>query len=124
MFSAQRVKRISLIVGILVCAISLCGLQSQETLAQTPSEEAHESILGVFEGITPCSNVIRPAPQIPADAKCEINLVALTDSAPRALRIAPPPGMPGCEGHPVAVKAGDMLLFSGKDIGDHARLTG
>lgn len=53
-----------------------------------------------------------------ADAKCEINLVALKDAAPRAQRIAPASGNPVCKGYPVAVKAGDLLLFSGMVAAD------
>lgn len=36
------------------------------------------SVLGIFEGITPCSAVNRPAPQIAADAQCEMMIWHLT----------------------------------------------
>ncbi|MGZ8211639.1 MAG: RidA family protein [Burkholderiales bacterium] len=47
-----------------------------------------------------------------ADARCEINLLALTDSGstrPQALGASPAV----CDGHPVAVRAGELLCFSG-----------
>src|SRR5262245_49815117 len=34
-------------------------------------------ILGVFEGITPCSAIDRPIPQIPPDAECEMMIWSL-----------------------------------------------
>ena len=47
-----------------------------------------------------------------ADARCEINLVALTDRG--ATRREALGGSPAaCDGHPVAVRAGDLLCFSG-----------
>ncbi len=49
-----------------------------------------------------------------ADARCEINLVALKDSATNAITaITTPDATPACDGHPFAVRAGDLLLFSG-----------
>lgn len=47
------------------------------------------------------------------EARCEINLVALTSSG-RTLRKASSNGSPAvCDGHPVAVRGGDLLCFSG-----------
>jgi enamine deaminase RidA (YjgF/YER057c/UK114 family) len=47
-----------------------------------------------------------------ADARCEINLVALTDhGATRKQPIGTSPAV--CDGHPLAVRAGDLLCFSG-----------
>ena len=47
-----------------------------------------------------------------ADARCEINLVALTDTG--ATRREPLGSSPAtCDGHPLAVRAGDLLCFSG-----------
>lgn len=47
-----------------------------------------------------------------ADARCEINLVALTDSGKtRTVPLGASPAV--CDGHPVAVRAGDLLFFSG-----------
>jgi enamine deaminase RidA (YjgF/YER057c/UK114 family) len=49
-----------------------------------------------------------------ADARCEINLIALRDAGTtRAHRISPPGVAPVCSGSPVAIRAGDLLLFSG-----------
>lgn len=54
-----------------------------------------------------------------ADARCEINLIALTDSgATRKKTISPPGLVPACDGHPIAVRAGDLLLFSGMVAAD------
>ena len=47
-----------------------------------------------------------------ADARCEINLLAVTDSGgtrPHAIGVSPAV----CDGHPVAVRAGELLCFSG-----------
>ena len=47
------------------------------------------------------------------DARCEINLVALANSG-KTLRKASSSGSPAvCDGHPVAVRGGDLLCFSG-----------
>jgi len=47
------------------------------------------------------------------DARCEINLIAVRDAgAVRPVRFASEAG-PACDGHPIAVRAGDMLYFSG-----------
>jgi enamine deaminase RidA (YjgF/YER057c/UK114 family) len=47
-----------------------------------------------------------------ADARCEINLVAVTDGGrTRAQALGASPAV--CDGHPVAVRAGDLLCFSG-----------
>ncbi|MBX3664409.1 MAG: hypothetical protein KF834_01870 [Burkholderiales bacterium] len=54
-----------------------------------------------------------------ADARCEINLVALTDDGATRRQVINPPGVvPACDGHPVAVRAGDLLLFSGMVAAD------
>lgn len=47
-----------------------------------------------------------------ADARCEINLVALTDAG-MTRRQALGTSAAVCDGHPVAVRAGDLLCFSG-----------
>ena len=44
---------------------------STQTVAPTPVPTV-SPIRGVFEGITPCSPLTRPLPQIPADANCEL----------------------------------------------------
>jgi enamine deaminase RidA (YjgF/YER057c/UK114 family) len=47
------------------------------------------------------------------EARCEINLVALTNGG-KTLRKASNGGSPAvCDGHPVAVRGGDLLCFSG-----------
>lgn len=53
-----------------------------------------------------------------ADARCEINLIALKDSAANAIAITAPTAMAVCDGHPLAVRAGDLLLFSGMVAAD------
>ena len=53
------------------------------------------------------------------DARCEINLVALTDSGATRKKTVNPPGLvSACERHPIAVRAGDLLLFSGMVAAD------
>jgi len=53
-----------------------------------------------------------------ADARCEINLIAMKDAAANAITIAAPTAMAVCDGHPLAVRAGDLLLFSGMVAAD------
>jgi enamine deaminase RidA (YjgF/YER057c/UK114 family) len=54
-----------------------------------------------------------------SDARCEINLLALTDSGrTRAQEIGTSPA--ACDGHPVAVRAGELLCFSGLVAADEA----
>lgn len=48
-----------------------------------------------------------------ADARCEINLVALTAAGPSRKQGSRSGSPAVCDGHPVAVKAGDLLCFSG-----------
>ncbi len=57
-----------------------------------------------------------------ADARCEINLIAMKDTAVHAITIAAPTAMPVCDGHPLAVRAGDLLLFSGMVAADEGGL--
>jgi enamine deaminase RidA (YjgF/YER057c/UK114 family) len=54
-----------------------------------------------------------------AEARCEINLVALTDrGSTRKEALGTSPAV--CDGHPVAVRAGDLLCFSGLVAADEA----
>jgi enamine deaminase RidA (YjgF/YER057c/UK114 family) len=54
-----------------------------------------------------------------ADARCEINLVALAGGGDtRAQAFGPHPAV--CDGHPVAVRAGEWLCFSGLVAADEA----
>jgi hypothetical protein len=43
-----------------------------------PAELAAQPVLGVFEGITPCSSTNPPLPQIPEDTTCEMMIWSLT----------------------------------------------
>ncbi|HUF81373.1 MAG TPA: RidA family protein [Burkholderiales bacterium] len=52
-----------------------------------------------------------------ADARCEINLLAVTDGGrTRAQPFGASPAV--CDGHPVAVRSGDLLCFSGMVAAD------
>ncbi|HYH43115.1 MAG TPA: RidA family protein [Burkholderiales bacterium] len=54
-----------------------------------------------------------------ADARCEINLIALRDSgATRGEAISVPGAAAVCNGAPIAVRAGDLLFFSGMIAAD------
>ncbi len=54
-----------------------------------------------------------------ADARCEINLVALTyNGRTRREPLGASPAV--CDGHPIAVRAGDLLCFSGLVAADEA----
>ena len=57
-----------------------------------------------------------------ADARCEINLIALKDDGTLKKQTINPGVMPTCEGHPVAVRAGDLLFFSGMVAADEGGL--
>jgi enamine deaminase RidA (YjgF/YER057c/UK114 family) len=59
-----------------------------------------------------------------ADARCEINLIALKDGAATPRKVVPDASGAVCDGHPVAVRAGDLLLFSGMVAADSAGLVG
>jgi hypothetical protein len=58
-------KKVSLIVGIITLLV-VGGYFLQTALAQTDAD-----ILGIFQGITPCSGKTPAMPQIPADSDCE-----------------------------------------------------
>lgn len=54
-------------------AITACANVNSQTTTPSPIPSGSESskIHGVFGGITPCSSLARPLPQIPADTNCE-----------------------------------------------------
>jgi hypothetical protein len=69
--------------GILL-AITACAPALAQTPTGTPPLPAGSSIHEVFEGITPCSSLTRPLPQIPADTNCELmtwKIILYQDSA-------------------------------------------
>ena len=72
-----------------------------------------------FEGAPPATSVTptsNPGFAI-EDSRIEINLVAATDRKQRAaVRMARQGAV--CDGHPVAVRAGDLLMFSGLTAAD------
>lgn len=56
----------------LLCTITACTTGVLETTTPSPIPiPADSSTHAVFEGITPCSRLTRPLPQIPADTTCE-----------------------------------------------------
>src|SRR5690349_8082494 len=63
-----------LMVGMIILLVvaSLYSLQTRLINA------ADESVLGIFESITPCSGVDRPLPQIPENTNCEQMIWKLT----------------------------------------------
>jgi hypothetical protein len=67
-------KRFSLLCVTLLCAFSLVSLPA----SASPASKTVPSVLGVFEGITPCTTVNRPVLQIPEDAECEMMTWHLT----------------------------------------------
>lgn len=79
-----------------------------------------------FTGAIPATTIVptsRPGFAI-ADARLEINLVATTrrDKAERFTNGRAAAAV--CDGHPVAVRSGDFLLFSGMVAADHNGLVG
>src|SRR5262245_60497072 len=76
-----------------------------------------------FGGVVPATTFMptsRPGFAI-ADARVEINLIATTDRA-RTIRLEGGRAAAVCDGHPVAVRAGDLLLFSGLVAADQQGL--
>jgi len=61
--------RIFLLVFILLI-VTACANVGSQTATPSPVVAGPE-LHGVFEGITPCSALTRPLPQIPADTDCE-----------------------------------------------------
>jgi hypothetical protein len=54
-----------MLVTVMACTIGISPIP-------TPSPvQASSPVRGVFEGLTPCSHLTRPLPQIPADTNCE-----------------------------------------------------
>ena len=57
----------------MLLALTACAPASIQTPTTTPPPSpVGSSLRGVFEGITPCSSLTRPLPQIPADTHCEL----------------------------------------------------
>jgi hypothetical protein len=59
---------------LMLLTIGACANPLQNTDDVPPFatiEQTDSKIFGVFEGITPCSNLARPLPQIPQDTDCE-----------------------------------------------------
>ncbi len=63
------IVRLLLLAGMLI-SVTACGTGISRTTGPSPVP-AGPSLHGVFEGITPCSALARPLPQIPADSNCE-----------------------------------------------------
>jgi hypothetical protein len=59
-------------VGILLTVTACAPFRTQIPTTTPPPLPSGASIRGVFEGITPCSNLTRPLPQIPQDTDCEL----------------------------------------------------
>lgn len=69
-------SHINFLLSVLVLTtITACMSAVTPTPFHAPTtstmEQAKHKIFGVFEGITPCSNLTRPLPQIPMDSDCE-----------------------------------------------------
>ena len=66
------------VLGIAVaaaCTAAVLALQTEANDSATspaPPSRAESGLSGVFEGVTPCSKVERPLPQIRPDADCEM----------------------------------------------------
>jgi hypothetical protein len=61
--------KLLLSAGMLV-TVTACATGISPTTTASPVPDG-PSLHGVFEGITPCSSLTRPLPQIPADSNCE-----------------------------------------------------
>src|SRR5687767_15027628 len=63
----------NLLLSIWMLAITGCAAAGSPANFSPIStiEQTNPKIFGIFEGITPCSNLTRPLPQIPEDTDCE-----------------------------------------------------
>ena len=60
--------RLALLLTVTACAPGIV----QTRTGMPPTTRAGSVLHSVFEGITPCSSLTRPLPQIPADSDCEL----------------------------------------------------
>lgn len=58
------------LLAFTLLTVTACANVNSQTMTPSPAPRGPE-IHGVFEGVTPCSNLTRPLPQIPADTNCE-----------------------------------------------------
>ncbi|HYP40847.1 MAG TPA: hypothetical protein VEX13_10850, partial [Chloroflexia bacterium] len=66
---SARLLRLTVILSLLVGITAFAGRDAHISVSSAPTAS---SILGVFEGTTPCHNIPRPLPQIPANIDCEL----------------------------------------------------
>lgn len=71
-------KLFTLTVSIIAVVAILLSSSISSAQTDTPTGSSDPSKLGVFEAVTPCSNVTPAIPQIPADAQCEMMIWHLT----------------------------------------------
>ena len=72
---AARPLSLAVILSLLMGIAALAGRDARISIS--PAQTA-SSIVGVFEGTTPCHNIPRPLPQIPANIDCELKTWKLT----------------------------------------------
>ena len=97
--------------------VTACATVISQTATPSPLP-ADSSIHGVFEGITPCSPLTRPLPQIPADTNCEQmiwKIILYQDSAtgtPATYTLESAYGVPQ-QGTPGLVGGGTPIVMEG-----------
>jgi hypothetical protein len=62
---------ISFLILLFIPACTSVKIPPSHTPTISIVEQTNLKIIGVFEGVTPCSNLTRPLSQIPADSDCE-----------------------------------------------------
>lgn len=68
MFFSALVRKLQFVLAISVLLIT-AGTYFAGT--SYSGDQSHASVMGIFEGITPCNGTDRPLPQIPAGTDCE-----------------------------------------------------
>jgi hypothetical protein len=65
----MKVLRLAVILSLLIAITAFAGRDAHISVSSAPTAP---SMLGIFEGTTPCHNIPRPLPQIPANIDCEL----------------------------------------------------
>ena len=121
-------SRINLLLwAAILLTVTACTTPISQTATSSPIP-AGPSLHGVFEGITPCSPLTRPLPQIPVDTNCEQmiwKIILYQDpatKAPTTYRLesafgVPKQGTPGLErgGTPIVME-GSWAIIKGTKI--------
>ena len=116
-----------LLLTLALLTVTACATVISKTTTSSPVQTG-PSVHGVFEGITPCSPLTRPLPQIPAESNCEQMIwkfILYQDPAtgtPTTYTLnssygVPKQGTPGLEGGGIPiVMEGSWIIVKGTKI--------